>query len=68
MNKAKYLVFVGIGLELFAYTMAGIYLGQYADQYLGTAGLMTALLIFIFGGFWFYRIMMVLKKINRNLD
>lgn len=64
MNKAKYLVFVGIGIELFAYTMTALFVGQYIDEYFSTKGLITALLIFVFGAFWFYRIMTVLKKLN----
>jgi hypothetical protein len=66
MKKAKYLVFIGIGVELFAYTMTGIFIGRYIDDYLSATGLYTAILIFIFGGFWFYRILSVLKRLNRD--
>ncbi len=66
MKNAKYLVFVGIGVELFAYTMTALFLGKRIDEYFSTKGLFTALLIFVFGGFWFYRIMAVLKKMSNK--
>lgn len=66
MNKGKYLIFIGIGLELFTYTLMGLFLGRYVDEYFSTKGLWTAILIFVFGGFWFYRILTVLKKLNRD--
>lgn len=66
MKKAKYLVFIGIGVELFAYTMTSVFIGRYIDDYFSTKGICTALLVLIFGAFWFYRILRVLKSLNQD--
>jgi hypothetical protein len=61
-GKGKALLFVGIGFELFAMSLAAIYVGPLIDHYFGLNGLGTLGLFFILFIGWVVHFVQLLKK------
>ena len=60
----QYLKYSGMALQLFVLLAAGAWLGQLLDKKLGTSQpYFTILLILLFGGVFFYRL---IKDLNRK--
>lgn len=64
MNKG--MIFIGVGFELVSLVLAGIWIGSYLDEWLGSKGLatMAMLLLMMFG--WFVHLFVLLKKMETD--
>lgn len=66
MKDNKSLIFAGMGIEALVAVMAGYWLGQKFDHYLGSKNLGPALGCIIMMVAWFVHILAVLKKIDKE--
>ncbi|MFN8790185.1 MAG: AtpZ/AtpI family protein [Bdellovibrionales bacterium] len=62
----KYMVFVGMGFELIAVTLACLYLGQEVEKRYPLKNLWSVLFIFAGLAGWFYRVIVLLRKMNQE--
>jgi F0F1-type ATP synthase assembly protein I len=62
MNKG--MVFIGVGFELVAVVLAGIYVGQAIDKWFGSNGIATMLLMLLMLAGWFVHLFVLLKKFD----
>lgn len=60
------LPFIGIGFELFALCLAGIYVGAEIDEYFKMGGLATGLLLFILFLSWCFHVTVLVKQMERH--
>lgn len=60
------MVFMGMGFELVILILAGAYFGDMIDKHYGWPGYgaMTFILLFLVS--WFYHLLVLLKKVNRD--
>lgn len=62
----KYLPFMGMGFELVAVVMAGVYISDYLEKKFNSKGIIT---MFVFLGLiivWFIHLYFMIKKANSN--
>ena len=62
----KYLVFVGMGFELIGIVFAGLWIGMWIEGQKPMKNLWPVLLVFLGLGGWFYRVILLLKKMNKE--
>jgi Putative F0F1-ATPase subunit Ca2+/Mg2+ transporter len=62
----KYLVFVGMGFELIGIVLAGLWIGMWLENQKPMKNLWPVLLVFLGLSGWFYRVTLLLKKINKE--
>ena len=60
----KYLVFIGIGFELIAVVLASLWVGLWIERHYPMKQLWPVLLVVLALAGWFYRVILLLKKLN----
>lgn len=63
---ARYGAFMGIGIELVVLVVAAAYLGKFIDDRFQSPGYWTAGLILVFLVSWFYHLVILLRRLNRE--
>ena len=62
----KYAVFIGMGFELLGIVLVGLYLGVKLEEKYPMKNLWPVLLIFAALAGWFYRVIVLLKRLNKD--
>ncbi len=62
----KYLVFIGMGFELIGIVFAGLWIGMWIESQKPMKNLWPVLIIFAGLGAWFFRVMKLLKHMNKQ--
>lgn len=62
----KYLVFVGMGFELIGIVLAALWVGLWLEGLKPMKNLWPVLLVFLGLSGWFYRVILLLKKMNNE--
>lgn len=64
--KSKYLVFVGIGFELVAAVLIGVYFSEFLEKKFNSKGYITMAVLFIILVAWFIHITVLLKNTKKG--
>lgn len=62
----KYLVFVGMGFELIGIVLASLWVGMWIETQKPMKNLWPVFLVFIGLSAWFFRVVRLLKHMNRQ--
>ncbi len=62
----KYLVFVGMGFELIGIVLATVWIGMWIETKMPMRNLWPVLLVLLGLAGWFYRVILLLKNINKQ--
>lgn len=62
----KYAVFIGMGFELIGVVLVCLFLGQKLEEKYPLKNLWAVLLIFAGLAGWFYRVIILLKRLNKE--
>ena len=68
MKDRKALMFIGVGFELFAFSVAGIIVGKEVDKYFGWSGGGTILTLFLCLLSWSIHFIHLLKRYMKDLE
>jgi hypothetical protein len=66
MQKNKWIVFVGIGIEIVAITMAAVWSGEWLDLQLDSKNTFTIVLPLIGLAGWIYHVIAMVKKTSQS--
>ena len=64
--KSKYFVFLGIGFELVAAVLVGIYFSEFLEKKFNSKGYITMAVLFLILVAWFIHITFLLKETKKD--
>lgn len=66
MKNSKYLIFMGMGIELVGLVISSLYLGKWIDEKYNLKGLGMVLFSMCALAGWIYHIVLLTKKLDRE--